>query len=208
MILKMMMMLNLLKQVVIRPGCAALRVTTEGDTVWQRIFLQSFSNHWEHLISYTQMLGDGGGGGGVTAAAAPTTAAGGMLLLILIVQHIHIAQLCVDLRRLLMLLAVAAAAALILIGSLSFYCVLDGGGGHFNCDHWPQLTVPSRGLNFAATTNILSGPQYTAAIHSLTWMRPQKLIFNSCHKSFFLDSSSCCCCCCCSLPILLDQYWT
>ena len=34
-----------------------------------------------------------------------------------------IAQLCVDLRRLLMLLAVAAAAALILMGSLSFYCL-------------------------------------------------------------------------------------
>ena len=39
-------------------------VSSDGDAVLQRIFLQSFSNHWEHLISYTLVLGDGGGGGG------------------------------------------------------------------------------------------------------------------------------------------------
>ena len=108
-----------------------------------------------------------------------------------------------------MLLAVAAAAALILIGSLSFYCVLDGGGGHFNCDHWPQLTVPSRGLNFAATTNILSGPQYTAAIHSLNLDAATKIDFQLLPQKFcFLTVLPAAAAAVVHYQILFDQYWT
>ena len=63
-------------------------VSSDGDAVLQRIFLQSFSNHWEHLISYTLMLGDGGGGGGGCGGGAYYCCWRKMLLLILIVQHI------------------------------------------------------------------------------------------------------------------------
>ena len=45
------------------PVRATLRVTTEGDAALQRtIFAVQYSNHWEHLISYTLVHGGGGGG--------------------------------------------------------------------------------------------------------------------------------------------------
>ena len=87
-------------------------VSSDGDAVWQRIFLQSFPNHWEHLISYTLVLGDDGGGGGGGGGGAGCCKRE-LSSLILIVQHILLHSNAFDLRW---LLQVA-----MMTGLLSFY---------------------------------------------------------------------------------------
>ena len=59
-----MTLAGLCRELLVRARLCMHLVSSDGDAVLQRIFLQSFSNHWEHLISYTLVLGDGGGGGG------------------------------------------------------------------------------------------------------------------------------------------------